>query len=87
MIGMTLDNDLDPFNLKRSFIFGGSEYASSYWRTAVTPRLYSGAPPTPYQIPIGTHSTGTVNHIGFIGDDDAQGGTDSAFSSIRLYEP
>ena len=86
-IGISLDNDLNPTNSMRAFIIGGSDYKSASWCVAIAPQLGSGDPSVTYQIPVGTHFTGTVNHIGFIGDDDADGSTDAAFSSIRIYEP
>ncbi len=52
----------------------------------VTPFYTAGAAAQPYTIHVGATFTGTVNHLVFIADDDADASTDIEYSNIRLYE-
>ncbi len=82
---------------KRAFIFGGIDApAVGAWSTVVSPAVIpttnlpgsNPIPRTTYTIDVGTHFTGVVNHLGFIGDVDTAGraNVNVTFSNIKLYE-
>lgn len=94
IIGLSLDNDNTNTNTpRRGFRLGGSDAANTThdsWSWRVTPAYVSGSGAVTYSIPVGTYITGTnlsVNWLGFIADDDANGAANVTFSDIRLYEP
>lgn len=92
IVGISLDSDTSPLNQdgagkKRLFTFGGSGQGDRNWRVKISPLLSSGDAPRTYQIPVGTHLTGSVSQLGIFADDDEDGSAVVSFSAIRLYEP
>lgn len=90
IIGVSLDNDEDPTNNRRAFLFGGSTVDGSLhtpWSWTMTEQLYSvGDGPVTYLIPVGKYFTGPVTNLGFIADDDADASTNVAFSNLALFD-
>jgi hypothetical protein len=89
ILGLALDNDNNATTGRRAFLFGGSDYANTShddWSWKLTPVVTAGGAAQTYQVPVGTHFTGSVSNLGLIGDHDASGTTNATFSNLRLYE-
>ncbi len=87
--GVALDDDTNPTSGLRAFLFGGSEVTGSAhtsWATTLPNPYTAGAPAMTYVIRIGDTQTGSVNHLGLIGDSDGGINTDMTFSNLRIYE-
>lgn len=84
ILGIGLDSDDSYSNKKTTFQVGGSQNESNFLRTSQTYAADQGA--VTYVIPVGAYFTGAVNHLTFVGDDDAGKAIDATFSNIRIYE-
>lgn len=89
IIGVSLDDDLLPFEGRRAFLFGPESVNSAdreLWSWLVSPIYSANQGSLTYSIPVGSYFTGSVNYLGLIADDDANGATQVTYSDIRLYE-
>ncbi len=89
IIGVSLDNDNLATTGRRAFLFGGSQYGTSSfndWSWSINPVYTSGSGAVTYLIPVGSYFTGSVNHLGLIGDSDASGSANVTYSAVRIYE-
>jgi|GEM_PF-372506 len=89
ILGISLDDNTAPTSGRRAFRFGGRDIdvASTEAWSWKLPNIYpAGSGDRTYLVPVGTYFTGTVNHVGFIADDDASGAAVVTFKNIRIYQ-
>jgi len=89
IMGVVLDNDQNYSNSRRGFLLGGSDVPNAShdsWSWTVVDYDTDGPGAVTYVIPVGSYFTGTVNHMAFVADDDANASSDVTFSNVRLYE-
>ncbi len=82
-IGFDSDND---YTTGLSHVkLAGSQVLNQYF-APISPFYTAGSGPVTMIIPIGTFFTGTMTHMTFVGDDDADSSINVTFSDIKVYE-
>ena len=82
-IGFDADND---YTTGLSHVkLAGSQSLDQYF-APISPLYTAGSGPETIIIPIGSYFTGTMTHMTFVGDDDADESINVTFSNIKVYE-
>ncbi|WP_269537717.1 DUF7594 domain-containing protein [Cerasicoccus fimbriatus] len=82
-IGFDSDNDYST-GLSHVKLAGSQVMNESF--APISPLYTAGSGPETLVIPVGSYFTGSMTHMTFVGDDDADSSINVTFSGIKVYE-